>query len=169
MAAAGRGGGLRSPRRERAAEPRGARAARGGRRDGGGGWLGRSASSDFRYCAPASSGAMSPGDEAAGVRQPRARRALSKPLYSCRGGGGKEVRGAGGGGPGRRGALGGSGLEALESWGPEAISPASRGCSPPGDWRVAAAPLAPSPRSRWPETRSLPTKNSGPPGLLRAL
>lgn len=72
--------------------------------------------------------------------------------------GGKEVRG--GGGAGAQGCSGGSGLEGLKSWGPEAVSPANRGCSRAGDWRAAAAPLAPSPRSRWPETPSLPTKNS---------
>lgn len=51
-------------------------------------------------------------------------------------------------------------MEGLKPRGPEALSPANRGCSLAGDWRAAAAPLAPSPSSRWPETRALPTKNS---------
>lgn len=63
-------------------------------------------------------------------------------------------------GVGVQGCSGGSGAEGLKSRGPEASSPANRLCSRAGDWRAAAAPLAPSPSSRWPGTRSLPTKNS---------
>lgn len=47
-----------------------------------------------------------------------------------------------------------------EILGPNALSPANRGCSRAQYWRAEAAPLAASPSPRWPETRALPTKNS---------
>lgn len=51
-------------------------------------------------------------------------------------------------------------LEGLKSRGPLALSPANRGCLRARVWHAAAAPLAPSPSSRLPETRAFPTKTS---------
>lgn len=142
---AGRGGGLRSPRRECTAKPRGARAPRGGemrhggrRREVGSGearprtfaivhgpeW--RDVSSRRSGRGPTTQG--SPGTFRAALQLP--------------GGGGGEG-GAGGGGAGAQGCSGGSGLEGQKSWGPEAVSPANRGCSRAGTGAPQPPPWRP--------------------------
>lgn len=73
------------------------------------------------------------------------------------GGGGKEVRGGRCRGAGVLRRVGVGGAEVLGAGGCFSRQP---GLLAGRDWRAAAAPLAPSPSSRWPETRSLPTKNS---------